>query len=174
VADRAGDEGEEPNPLRFCSAGAASGHAATILPRRPMKSRRLIRIPQAQAGASARLVPVPIENSVMTPAVVISPILLLWDSVNHSAPFGPTVIPCGPLPAVGMENSEKTPAVVRRPILLPASSVNHIAPSGPMTGEYGWLPAVGIENSEKAPLVVMRPILFALSSTNQSAPSGPP
>ena len=60
-------------------------------------------------------------NSVMTPAVVIRPILSLVCSVNQRAPSGPVVIPAGPLSAVGMVNSVMTPAVVIRPILLLAA-----------------------------------------------------
>src|SRR5271163_3414135 len=46
-----------------------------------------------------------IGNSVITPAVVMRPILLAFISVNHSAPSGPTVMPWGELLAVGIGNS---------------------------------------------------------------------
>jgi hypothetical protein len=42
---------------------------------------------------------------VITPAVVMRPILLEPGSVNHSAPSGPETIPRGKLPAVGTGNS---------------------------------------------------------------------
>src|SRR5258707_13410636 len=71
-------------------------------------------------------------NSVITPAVVIRPILLPTCSANHSAPSGPVVMPAGVPPAVGIGNSVITPAVVMRPILLLKASVNHSAPSGPV------------------------------------------
>ena len=67
----------------------------------------------------------------ITPAVVIRPILLAAISVNHSAPSGPAAMPAGSLSVVGIANSVMAPAVVIRPILLPLYSVNHSAPSGP-------------------------------------------
>src|SRR5256885_6325793 len=59
------------------------------------------------------------------------PILLVFASVNHSAPSGPAVMPYGPLLAVGIGNSVTTPPVVMRPILPPKYSANHRAPSDP-------------------------------------------
>src|SRR5438477_281535 len=58
-------------------------------------------------------------NSVMTPSVVIRPILLPANasSVNQRAPSGPVVMPTGALPAVGTVNSVMTPPVVIWPIL---------------------------------------------------------
>ena len=58
-------------------------------------------------------------------------------SVNHSAPSGPAVIPCGLLAAVGSVNSLIAPAVVIRPMRLPYCSVNHSAPSGPTVMSQG-------------------------------------
>ena len=43
-----------------------------------------------------------IENSVITPDAVIRPILLPPNSVNHSAPSAPAVMPKGWLLAVGI------------------------------------------------------------------------
>jgi hypothetical protein len=54
--------------------------------------------------------------SVITPAVVMRPILLPPYSVNQSAPSGPAVIDCGSLLAVGTGYSVIAPAVVMRPI----------------------------------------------------------
>jgi hypothetical protein len=42
---------------------------------------------------------------VITPVVVMRPILLAPLSVNHRAPSGPTVMPLGKLPGVGIGNS---------------------------------------------------------------------
>lgn len=69
--------------------------------------------------------------SVMTPAVVILPILSPLNSVNHKLLSGPTVMESGPLFAVGVAYSVTTPPVVIRPILLNPLSANHSAPSGP-------------------------------------------
>jgi len=69
--------------------------------------------------------------SVMTPAVVILPILPAVISVNHRLLSGPTVMENGPLFAVGVAYSVTTPAVVIRPILLSPLSANQSAPSGP-------------------------------------------
>src|SRR5258706_403686 len=110
-----------------------------------------------------------IGNSVITPAVVMRPILSP-SSVNHSAPAGPVVMPAG----AGTGNSVITPAVVMRPILPANSSVNHSAPSGPcVMPPRSWLLADGTTNSVITPAVVMRPILLANDSVNHSAPSGP-
>jgi hypothetical protein len=46
---------------------------------------------------NGRLAGVVTGYSVITPAVLIRPILLLSVSVNHMAPSGPMVIPCGTL-----------------------------------------------------------------------------
>src|SRR5438309_2018156 len=86
--------------------------------------------------------------SVMAPAVVIRPILLI--SVNQRAPSGPDAIACGKLAAVGRTYSVMLPAVVTRPILLPVDSVNQSAPSGPGTIANGLLPGVGIGYSVMA------------------------
>jgi hypothetical protein len=117
-----------------------------------------------------------IENSVMTPVVVMRPILPgKPDSVNHSAPSGPAVMPDGLPRVVGIGNSVMRPAVVMRPILLAtkAGSVNHKAPSGPDVMLEGRLLAVGTGNSVITPVVVMRPTWLVPFSVNHSAPSGP-
>src|SRR5438128_771806 len=72
----------------------------------------------------------------MTPAVVMRPIWSLLARVNHSAPSGPLVMPCGYLmPCRGLATGNwkvvMTPAVVMRPIWSPLARVNHRAPSGP-------------------------------------------
>src|SRR5438445_4329 len=41
-------------------------------------------------------------NSVIEPAVVMRPILLALDSVNHNTPSGPAAMPFAPLAAVGI------------------------------------------------------------------------
>src|SRR5262249_54445645 len=75
-------------------------------------------------------------NSVMTPAVVIRPILplglsTLLLSVNHRLPSGPTVMPAGKLLAVVVGNSVRVPPGVIRPILLAVNSGDNRLPSGP-------------------------------------------
>jgi hypothetical protein len=71
-------------------------------------------------------------NSVMSPAVVMRPILPASRSVNQRFASDPVAMPPGELRAVGMSNSPvTTPAVVIRPILLPPYSVNQRLPSGP-------------------------------------------
>src|SRR5712691_6449063 len=74
-------------------------------------------------------------KAVTTPVVVMRPIELLPLLVNHNAPSGPAVIPCGD-EMVGSVKMVTVPAVVMRPIELRAGAemlqlVNHNAPSGP-------------------------------------------
>jgi hypothetical protein len=92
----------------------------------------------------------PAKYSVMTPSVVMRPILLEYSSANQSAPSGPAVIPLGLELAVGTVNSLMTPSVVMRPILLPYHSVNHKAPSGPVVMPSGLLAGVGTKREERA------------------------
>ena len=54
-----------------------------------------------QGIAKGALLGLGIGYSVMAPAVVMLPIWPALDSVNHSAPSGPEVIPRGPLLGVG-------------------------------------------------------------------------
>src|SRR5258706_2038892 len=70
--------------------------------------------------------------SVMTPAGVTRPILLLRYSVNQTFPSDAWVRPDGMLPGVGIGNSDNTPVrVLIRAILLPEDSVIHMFPSAP-------------------------------------------
>ena len=78
--------------------------------------------------------------SVITPAVVIRPILLPLDSVNHSAPSGPAVMSARNASGVGSGYSVSWPSLVSRPIALPRSSLNHSAPSEPSTMSVGNTP----------------------------------
>ena len=71
------------------------------------------------------------------------PILLPPDSVNQSAPSGPTVMSAAKASGVGIGYSVILPLVVMRPIRLPRISVNQSAPSGPATIVVGKAPAVG-------------------------------
>ena len=87
--------------------------------------------------------------SVITPLVVMRPILLPADSVNQSAPSGPVMIQTGTLLGVGIWNSVMTPAVVIRPILPAPYSVNQSAPSRPGVIPKGWLLGVGIARRAK-------------------------
>lgn len=96
----------------------------------------------------------PNGNSVIWPAVVMSPILEPYFSVNHTAPSGPAAIRHGPLLCVGIGNSVTVPDVVMRPIVFATNSVNHSAPSRPATIPLGP-PGVGSENSRTSPAVVM-------------------
>ena len=135
------------------------------------------RLPSAPATISegAALARMPVENSVMTPAVVIRPIRLPSCSANQRLPSGPRVIPSGELPGERpAENSVTTPAVVIRPIRLRPGSVNQRLPSGPatiLTGKRSFV--VPTENSVTTPAVVIRPILSTEGSANQRLPSGP-
>ncbi len=69
------------------------------------------RAPSGPAAISAGPLPggVGTENSVMRPAVVIRPILLVRASVNHIAPSGPAAIRNGSLFEVGTGNSLTAP-----------------------------------------------------------------
>jgi hypothetical protein len=55
-------------------------------------------------------------NSLITPAIVIRPILLVFDSVNHKAPSGPATSAPRETLILGTGYSESTPLVVIRPI----------------------------------------------------------
>ncbi len=109
----------------------------------------------------------------ITPSVVIFPILFPSVSVNQRLPSGPVAMPSGWPGAVGIGNSVITPAVVMRPILLPSCSVNQMLPSGPTVMVSGRLAAVGTGNSVKTPAGVILPILLPTCSANQRFPSGP-
>src|SRR5258706_12994878 len=124
------------------------------------------------------LLPSALKSWELTVVSAKRPILPEVNSVNHSAPSGPVVMPSGVLRGVGIGNSVITPAVVMRPILpgtdsLAKPSVYHSAPSGPVVINWGTLGVVGILNSVIAPAVVMRPTVPVLNSVNHSAPSGP-
>src|SRR4030095_6398112 len=97
------------------------------------------------------------ENSVMTPAGVIRPILLSRNAVTQRLPSVPVVISQAPVWGGGMENSVMAPAVVIRPIWLAANSVNQRLPSGPAEIPHGTPSAVGMENSVMTPAVVILP-----------------
>src|SRR5579862_7948151 len=83
-------------------------------------------------------------NSVVTPAGVIRPILLLPNSVNQRLPSLPAVMLTG---TRFVTNSMIPPLTVILPIRLPVYSVNQRLPSGPVQMPFGWLPAVGSVNS---------------------------
>ena len=80
-----------------------------------------------------------IEYCVITPDVVIRPILLMFVSVNHRAPSVPDVILFGPAFAVGKAYCVKVPAGVIRAILFIPGSVIHRLWSEPVTIAAGWL-----------------------------------
>ena len=84
----------------------------------------------------------PSEYSVITPAVVIRPILPEPSSVNHRLPSGPAVIPQGNADAVGTVNSVIEPPVVIRAIRSPDDSVTQRLPSEPVVMLTGRLPAL--------------------------------
>src|SRR5271154_3700273 len=86
----------------------------------------------------------PFELPGDTADVSIRPTIPVAFSANHSAPSGPTVIPSGPLLAVGVGNSPTSCPVVgsSSPILLAPNSVNQRLPSGPVTMPDGCAPAV--------------------------------
>src|SRR5579872_1448100 len=73
-----------------------------------------------------------VVNSVMPPAGVIWPILLVSDSVNQRLPSDPAAMLTGSAPLVGIVNSLIEPDVrLTRPILPAPHSVNQMLPSGP-------------------------------------------
>src|SRR5215471_4341661 len=106
-------------------------------------------------------------NSVIVPLGVLRPILLPSCSANQRLPSGPTVMPVGPLLALGRANSVILPPLVMRPILLlllhaklesRTHAVNQRAPSGPAVMPVGPLLALGRANSVICPSGAMRPI----------------
>src|SRR5437667_344270 len=84
------------------------------------------------------------ENSVITPAGVILPILPA-PSANQRLPSGPAVMPNGWLELVGMAYSVMTPVGVILPILFPLLSVNQRLPSAPVARDRGNAPLLGTE-----------------------------
>ena len=79
---------------------------------------------------------------------LMSPILLMANSVNHILPSGPAAMSSGPLLAVATGYSLiACVAVVIRPIKPAFCSVNQSAPSGPVVMPASPLLAVGIGNS---------------------------
>jgi hypothetical protein len=89
------------------------------------------------------------NSFVITPAVVIRPILSALDSVNQSTPSDPGAIPARPELAVGTIVSVMIPPGVMRPILFALASMNQVAPSGPRVICVGELLAVVVGNSKK-------------------------
>ena len=72
-------------------------------------------------------------NSVITPSVVMRPILLRPASVNQMLPSAPTAIPSGWLFAEMVGNGVMTPSGVIRPTWSACHIVNQRLPSGPVT-----------------------------------------
>src|SRR5258708_34898727 len=99
------------------------------------------------------------------------PILPVCNSVNHSAPSGPILMPMGPLLTVGIGNSVITPAVVMRPMLL--LFTNHSAPSRPAVVPIGALAVPGIGNSVITPAGGPRPAAFGLGFAGHTGPRRP-
>lgn len=87
--------------------------------------------------------------SLITPAVVIRPILLTLGSTNQRALSGPDVMPLSPIKEAGKGYSVMAPDVLIRPILSPPYSANHNAPSEPAVMCDGLLFGVGTVNSVK-------------------------
>jgi hypothetical protein len=99
-----------------------------VLDRRRCAAEPVLKDQHAAAMPSGRtFVGWGIGCSINAPAVVMRPILLAFNSVNHRAPSGPVVMKEGWAVGVGIVNSVNAPAVVMRPILLPLPSVNHWA-----------------------------------------------
>src|SRR5207253_351677 len=111
--------------------------------------------------------PLGTANSTALAPVVMRPILLAENSVNHSLPSGPGATPHG-LEEVG--NSVTAPERVMRP--RAPFSVNQTLPSGPGAISNGELFAV-TGKSVTVPAGVIRPILSVSRSVNHSFPSGP-
>ena len=90
--------------------------------------------------------------SEISPAVVMRPILETPQSVNHSAPSGPTVMPTGEPAPVGYAPPElgsgyaamRAPLVLMQPIWRLSYSVNQRLPSGPAVMRRAAAPAVGM------------------------------
>ncbi len=78
----------------------------------------------------------------ITPLVVIRPILPEPFSVNQRLPSGPAVIPQGRADAVGTANSVIDPPGVIRAILSVPASVTQRLPSEPVVIRVGRLPAL--------------------------------
>src|SRR5688572_18223183 len=116
----------------------------------------------------------PLENSVISPVVVIRPILPAAASVNQSAPSGPFVMELGSLseerPAV---NSVMLPPGVIRPIRWAALSTYQRFLSGPTAMSVGS-PGVGTGNSVTSPAFVTCAIAPSPPAiATQRFPSGP-
>src|SRR5260221_5739500 len=93
------------------------------------------------------LLPLALKSWELTVVSAKRPILPEVNSVNHSAPSGPVVMPSAKVRGVGIGNSVITPAVVMRPILpgtdSPANpSVYPTAPAGPVVLNLRTLGAV--------------------------------
>src|SRR6185436_13166518 len=78
-------------------------------------------------------------NSVITPSVVILPILPVEPSVNQRLPSGPATMSLGVLNS-GVLNVVESPPGVIRPMRLEFWIVYHRLPSGPSVISMGWLP----------------------------------
>src|SRR5262249_31329455 len=84
-------------------------------------------------------------NSVISPLIVMRPILLAAFSANQSARSGPTVMPIGVAFAVGRSYSVKRAvAGSNRPIFAAPLSQNQSPRWGPSTEIWGPLLAAGI------------------------------
>ena len=109
----------------------------------------------------------------IVPLVVIRPILLTADSVNHRLPSGPSAIRAGPLLAVGMGNSAMPSWAhvvpwLTLPILPAVNSVIETWASGATTIPAGLLGTVGVLIKHGMPLEPTIPIRLALFVVNQS------
>lgn len=117
----------------------------------------------------------PEVNSVITPSVVMRPILPLPVSVNQSAPSGPAAIALGSLPDVRpLVNSVITPSVVIRPMTAGLLPTNQRFPSGPAVMSHGSPGVRPTSNSVAKPPGDTRAIAPSPpASATQTLPSGP-
>src|SRR5918997_496784 len=107
----------------------------------------------------------------MAPLVVIRPIELPSDAVNHNAPSGPAAMSWAPGAAPGKRLIE--PPVVMRPIADAPGAVNHRLLSGPRVIASGLASGTLMLYSARSPAGVILPIWLSRGWVNHSAPSGP-
>src|SRR5579859_2027331 len=109
-----------------------------------------------------------VATSVITPAVVIRPMLM--PHLNQRLPSGPLTIPPGEHPGeIGY--SVITPDVVALPIFCVEYSVNHRLPSGPVVTVLPPMPPEGKGYSVMTPAFVI--LAIWANSTNHTLLSGP-
>ena len=87
-------------------------------------------------------------NELNVGPAVVRPILFVADSVNHTAPSEPVVIPTGLFFVPGIVARVTAPVLLMWPSLLLPALTNHTLPSAPTVRSPGWLLVPGILKSE--------------------------